>query len=108
MFAACAALCVFSLGPEWVIRLCANYRHSVDNPHGFGIGGSLIRDPILFRHAKLIAGNNYDLILVAARVLRFFADALRAERRLASAVARARQSDPVLSVMTAARRRSWR
>ncbi len=69
MFAACAALCVFSLGPEWVIRLCANYRHSVDNPHGYGTGDSLIQHPILKRHAKLIAGDKFDAIMVSTGAL---------------------------------------
>ena len=69
LFAGCAALCVFSLDPEWVARLCANFRHSVHNPHGLGIGNSLIDDALLTQHAKLIAGRNYQAILVATRVL---------------------------------------
>ena len=89
MFAACVALCVFSLGPEWVIRLCANFRHSVHNPQGLGIGNSLIDDALLTRHAKLIAGRNYQAILVAARALLLPFARRDASRRPSRALARA-------------------
>ena len=62
-------MCVFSLGPEWVTRLCANFRHSVHNPQGLGIGNSLIDDALLKCHAKLIAGDKFDAIMVSTGAL---------------------------------------